>query len=331
MRNYQLIKPNRLDGRIKLFLIGGLLMAAVIISGFVWANSKIQILVDGKTINTTAIAADPKEVLAGAGVYLGPKDEYRISAQEKANLTTIEVIRAVPVTMLVDGKTEFTLSGKATVGEVVASLGYDNKSYKTVPEPQTRPTAGMQIRLLKLSDKMVEKEMPIAFFVVRQPDPTLEKGMEAVVEAGVNGKKLAQVRQLYEDGKETGFEIITEKVLVEPKSEVLRVGTRDANDPNRGTVRFKSKMIMEATAYTPFDDGQSGITFSGIPAKHGIIAVDPRVIPLGTRVFIPGYGTALAADTGSAIKGDKIDLCIEDYNAAIRFGRRNVEVYILAD
>jgi 3D (Asp-Asp-Asp) domain-containing protein len=55
------------------------------------------------------------------------------------------------------------------------------------------------------------------------------------------------------------------------------------------------------------------------------------VIPLGTRVFIPGYGVALAADTGGYIKGERIDLCIEDYNEAIQFGRRNLEVYILAE
>jgi 3D (Asp-Asp-Asp) domain-containing protein len=189
----------------------------------------------------------------------------------------------------------------------------------------------MNIRLLTLSDKIAEKELPIPFPIVRQPDATMEKGMEAVVEPGVPGKKLATVRQMFEEGREAGFDILTEKVLVEPKPELLRVGTREADDPSRGTIRFKKLLVVEATAYTPFDDGQSGITASGIPARKGIIAVDPRVIPLGTRVFIPGYGLALAADTGGAIKGHKIDLCIEEYNEAIRFGRRKVEVYILAE
>ncbi|MDD6164390.1 MAG: 3D domain-containing protein, partial [Anaerovibrio slackiae] len=60
-----------------------------------------------------------------------------------------------------------------------------------------------------------------------------------------------------------------------------------------------------------------------------IVAVDPDVIPLGTKVYIPGYGTAVAADTGGAIRGNKIDLCMESYGEAINFGRRSVEVYIL--
>ena len=86
---------------------------------------------------------------------------------------------------------------------------------------------------------------------------------------------------------------------------------------------------MEASAYLPSDGGGSGITASGMRARHGVVAVDPDVIPLGTRLFIPGYGLAIAADTGGAIVGDMIDLCMEDYGTAIDFGRRDVRVYVL--
>jgi 3D (Asp-Asp-Asp) domain-containing protein len=214
---------------------------------------------------------------------------------------------------------------------VAESQGYPARSFKTVPDAATRPTPNMEIRILTLSDKVMEKELPIPFPIVRQPDPMMEKGMEAVVEHGVPGKKLATVRQMFEDGQEAGFDILNEKVLEEPKPEVLKVGTREANDPNRGTIRFKKMLVMEATAYTPFDDGQSGLTASGIPARHGVVSVDPRVIPLGTRIYVMGYGPALAADTGGAIKGARIDLCFDEYHEAIRFGRRTVEVYILAE
>lgn len=92
---------------------------------------------------------------------------------------------------------------------------------------------------------------------------------------------------------------------------------------------YSSVMSMEATAYLPTDGSSTGTTATGIPATYGIVAVDPRVIPLGTRVFIPGYGEALAADTGGAIKGYKIDLCMESYAECMNFGRRNVTVYVL--
>ena len=67
----------------------------------------------------------------------------------------------------------------------------------------------------------------------------------------------------------------------------------------------------------------------GTLARYGVVAVDPNVIPLGTRVFIPGYGVAIAEDTGGDILGNRIDLCMEDYNACMIFGRRTVPVYIL--
>ena len=86
---------------------------------------------------------------------------------------------------------------------------------------------------------------------------------------------------------------------------------------------------MEATAYLPSDGGGSGITALGIPATYGIVAVDPYVIPLGSRVYIPGYGEALAADTGGAIYGNRIDLCMESYWEAMDFGRRYVTVFVL--
>lgn len=324
-------RRNYLNGRVRAAAAILLLLAAVLVSGFVWANSKVSILVDGKTIIVSAAAADPRAVLTDAGVHLGARDEFRVIANEAGKSSVIEVFRAIPLTLTIGSQMLVAWSGKPTVGEVAESQGFGPKSYKTVPDAATRPTANMNIRLLTLSEKIVERELPIPFPVVRQPDPTMEKGMEAVLEHGVPGRKLATGRQMFEDGKEAGFDVISEKVLEEPRQEVLKVGTRDANDPNRGTIRFKRMMVMEASAYTPFDGAQTGITATGIPARRGIVAVDPRVIPLGTRVYVMGYGPALAADTGGAIKGAKIDVCIEDYNEAMRFGRRTVEVYILAE
>ncbi|MGH7683574.1 MAG: 3D domain-containing protein, partial [Vulcanimicrobiaceae bacterium] len=75
--------------------------------------------------------------------------------------------------------------------------------------------------------------------------------------------------------------------------------------------------------------GCSGTTAIGLPAGFGIVAVDPRVIPLGTRLFIEGYGPALAGDTGGAIKGYRIDLGFNSYESAIHFGERPVRVFVL--
>ena len=100
-------------------------------------------------------------------------------------------------------------------------------------------------------------------------------------------------------------------------------------EASRGEPRYSDALYMEATAYLPGDGDGSGITASGIPATYGVAAVDPAVIPLGTRLYIPGYGEAIAADTGGAIVGHKIDLCMESYGEAMQFGRQNVTVYVL--
>ena len=96
-----------------------------------------------------------------------------------------------------------------------------------------------------------------------------------------------------------------------------------------GSINYTNVMSMEATAYLPTDGSGAGVTATGVRATYGVVAVDPRIIPLGSKVYIPGYGVALAADTGGAIKGYKIDLCMESYSECMRFGRRNVTVYVL--
>uniref|UniRef100_UPI002159133C 3D domain-containing protein n=1 Tax=Candidatus Hakubella thermalkaliphila TaxID=2754717 RepID=UPI002159133C len=91
------------------------------------------------------------------------------------------------------------------------------------------------------------------------------------------------------------------------------------------------EFTMVATAYFAGGGGLNGtgITATGLRAAYGIVAVDPRVIPLGTKLYIPGYGQALAADTGGWIKGNRIDLCFNSLEEAIQWGRREVKVYVV--
>jgi 3D (Asp-Asp-Asp) domain-containing protein len=93
---------------------------------------------------------------------------------------------------------------------------------------------------------------------------------------------------------------------------------------------------MSATAYYAFgmggnDINGNGITAIGLRARKGIVAVDPRIVPLGTKLYIPGYGEAMAADTGGRIKGNRIDLCFETLEDCYRWGRRNIKIYLVED
>ncbi|WP_088007393.1 LysM peptidoglycan-binding and 3D domain-containing protein [Indiicoccus explosivorum] len=93
------------------------------------------------------------------------------------------------------------------------------------------------------------------------------------------------------------------------------------------------EMVVEATAYTAYCPGCSGITATGIDLRSNpnqkVIAVDPDVIPLGSTVWVEGYGTAIAGDTGGAIDGNRIDVFIPNYNDALAWGRKNVTIKIL--
>lgn len=92
---------------------------------------------------------------------------------------------------------------------------------------------------------------------------------------------------------------------------------------------YQYSMVMDATAYTADDPGNSGITAGGHRLTHGLVSVDPDVIPLGTRLYIEGYGDAIVDDTGGAIVGNRIDLGMDDRDEALNFGRQNVVVHVL--
>lgn len=93
------------------------------------------------------------------------------------------------------------------------------------------------------------------------------------------------------------------------------------------------EMTVSATAYTAFCAGCSGVTATGQDLRSNpnqkVIAVDPTVIPLGSKVWVEGYGEAIAGDTGGAIKGNKIDVFIPSQDAAMAFGRKNITIKIL--
>ncbi len=128
----------------------------------------------------------------------------------------------------------------------------------------------------------------------------------------------------------TPEEIAAEEAQAQQAAQEESLALREGYvETSRGALRYTNVMVMEASAYLPTDGGGSCVTATGLPATHGVVAVDPDVIPLGTRLYIPGYGVAIAADTGGMIEGDMIDLCMEDYDDCMAFGRRDIDVYIL--
>lgn len=161
---------------------------------------------------------------------------------------------------------------------------------------------------------------------------TLEGGRLRQVSAGTPGTLKRTYQVVFRNGKPVGKQLLKEE-RIEPEAGLTLMGRRGYAS-SRGSYTRSRVLTMHATAYDPspatIGPGATGLTKMGIPAGYGVVAVDRRVIPLGTRVFVEGYGYAIAADIGSAIKGNRIDLCFEDRGTAIRFGRRQVKVHILS-
>ena len=171
-------------------------------------------------------------------------------------------------------------------------------------------------------------------------DSSMYTGESKVITPGSEGEKVYTFRVTLEDGVEVSREFVGEEVTVEPVNEVVAYGTKAAMTTSRGQVAYSEVLSVNATAYT--NDSEWGDLLHstgslGLRARWGIIAVDPSVIPIGTKVYVKStdgsadYGFAIAADTGGAIIGNKIDLWMDSESTCNSWGIRSVEVYILDD
>ena len=164
--------------------------------------------------------------------------------------------------------------------------------------------------------------------------PHLAPGERRMVRAGTPGITWVTERITYWNDVVVSRQTIAREVVRSAQPGVMLVGTPKTLAQLRTAFPGRSlstALTMEATAYTA-DSATAyptGYTATGVLAREGVVAVDPHVIPLGTMLFVPGYGIAVAADTGGAIVGNRIDLCMDSYGDAVNFGRKMVQVYIL--
>lgn len=135
-----------------------------------------------------------------------------------------------------------------------------------------------------------------------------------------------QAHSLVVDGVcgEATYRVLSGGVPYDPVA--LGIPEDRGSQVSRGNGR---SLYVSATAYSAFDPGNTNRTATGTLVRHGVIAVDPSVIPLGTRVFIPGYGEAVAEDVGGAIKGHRIDVAFDTHMEALMFGRQDLEIFIM--
>ncbi|ADI00863.1 MAG TPA: ubiquitin-like domain-containing protein [Syntrophothermus lipocalidus] len=292
-----------------------------------WLEKDVTIAVDGKLVRTLTFKQTVQDVLEQEGIKLGPKDVVKPGLDTRLEKgSRIQVIRAFNVKVLADGRVRQILTTPVTVAQAlkVAGIGLGDEDIVT-PKPDVVIKKGQDIRVVRVSHQVITANAVIPYPVQRTADNTLEKGLTKTVRRGQNGLAVDEIKITYHDGKETGREVIGRTIVKDPVPQVIAMGT--ITSVSRGNLRldFDRAMIAEATAYTY----TGSRTSSGAYPEVGLVAVDPSVIPMGTRLYVEGYGFARAADCGSDIKGNRIDVFMETESQCRSWGRRTVKVYVL--
>lgn len=150
---------------------------------------------------------------------------------------------------------------------------------------------------------------------------------------GMSVTELMTSNQLIDDLIHPGDKLVVSGDKVQPQVSASQSSANSSTPSKPAASTDVKELTVTATAYTASCEGCSGITSTGIDLNANpnqkVVAVDPTVIPLGSKVWVEGYGEAIAGDIGGAIKGNKIDVYMPSYNDAINWGRQSVKVKIL--
>ena len=320
------------------------------VCAFVFAK-QVVISADGSTNTVTTNKNTVGELLAERGVKLQEGDKVSPELTEKLkNNDSVTVYRAVLVTISLDGNVKSIRTVSKTVGDVLDEYAIVLSEYDECNLPlDDELTLGLLIEVNRVSVEDVPEEEVLGRKIIRRDTSELLKGQTRVVEEGRDGILENWYRIVCKNGVEISREFLGDYVREEPVDKIIEVGTRaetreERIEPvSRGDLRFKVAYVMNASGYDigyestgkrPGDAGY-GVTATGMTAKRGVVAVDPKVIPLGSRLYVETadgsyvYGYAIAGDTGGSIRGMKIDLCFDSRQEALRFGRKTVNVYVL--
>ena len=237
--------------------------------------------------------------------------------------------RSTKINVTVDGQTWEWVSAQPTVGAMLKEAGVQiGPKDRVIPGLNVKIGPKMHIRIQRIEDKVEYRTEPVKFRTIVRFNPQITGGRR-VIQEGQQGEKEIKYLVRYRDGEKVAQEVLGSKVTEAPVDQVVAISSPTMLASRDGASIRSIRMV--ATAYAPFHCGgsASGHCAMGFPAGKGVAAVDPRIIPLGTKLYVEGYGVAIAADTGGAIKSNRIDLCFDSYGEAIRYGRRTVRVWIL--
>lgn len=315
----------------------------------------VSVTADGNTQTLTFNEGSVEDALLDAGVSLGDND--KVSPEITATLTpdmSITVERWRSITVTADGETETYLVPEGTLEEALAYIGITLGGDDEInPGVDQTTEEGMEVTVDRVEYRDVTIGEEIPFQSTTQQTDKLYKGEKEVATKGEAGERTVVTKEKLVNGEVAETEIVSNEITREPVNEVILVGTKEKpapkptgtatvggdgylTDHNGKRVAYKSVLTGSCTAYSAADGGS--VTSTGRPAAFGLVAVNPNVIPYGTRLYICSpdgsfvYGYAIAADTGGALMSGRVlvDVFYDSIAQCYTFGRRTMSVYVLA-
>lgn len=290
----------------------------------------VQLMVDEQTFMTRTPAKTVGEALLDLseryGLQIKDVDEVNVLRTEAVtNQMEIKVRRAIPIFVRADGKDIDTYIAPRTVADALTKLGIVLGIKDKVSLPLDHMLVPYEkVKVVRVAERLDTVKSEIPFQIVTQAADYPVGLPDKIVSRGSNGLQEQTMRLMLEDGKEVDRVILNQQVITQPTTQVVSRGAQTSISRGGKTISFKRAYVMKSSAYCI----PGGITSTGESVRMGVIAVDPRVIPLGVNVYVEGYGQARALDTGGSIKGNRIDLYMNSTEAALSYGVRNVMVYV---
>lgn len=311
-------------------------------------------------VNFETTARTVGEFLAELGVKVSDIDKVTPDSASRIKeglLVTYD--HYFPITIIADGQEYNVAINKGSVSDVIADFSdASGIEYVCVTEG-LGDFKVVENTVLEISSRITKSYTTteaIPFENTKVENPNVEEGITTKLTEGVAGVKEIVTNVTYLKGKEISRVIAKTTVTKAPVNEVIEIGTKikvvvppptpkptpkpstsTGSNSSGAPSTYRYKLTMSATAYCSCvectgkrpGDYWYGMTATGMKARYGVVAVDPKVIPLYTHLYIEGYGYAIAGDTGGAIKGKKIDLYFDSMKTVNKFGRQTRTVYVL--
>ncbi|CAG7585812.1 3D domain-containing protein [Peptoniphilus senegalensis] len=316
------------------FILIVLALVSVLTMGFSTVlGNDVELNINGKTKTVFTYEKTVGDFLEKEGIILKNKDFVSPSVDEEIKGDMKVVITTPKSYHIKDGnKTLIAEANGYTVADVLENLNVKLNKLDRVSLPLDEiAKEGMTIKIDRVVVENVENKIEIPFEIESRENAEMFEGDKNVIAKGEVGQKVESLKNTYVNGVLETTEVVKSEITKDPVKEVVEVGTKKGTVAPNGK-NAKRVIVMQATAYDPTAGSKTAM---GTRARVGAVAVDPRVIPLGSKLYIESmdgfasYGYATAEDTGGAIKGNRIDLFYNSNAEANRFGRRNVRVYVL--